>query len=276
MAQQTTFDKFYSALNKARYSAIEPLLLRRARNLNTFDYRRTDPLISVYVPTYNRGEILIERSINSILAQTYQNFELIVIGDCCTDNTVELMAGVTDPRVRFYNNLTKRNWRYPPTAENHWLAGPVVAANAALTQIRGQWIARNDDDDVWLPDHLEKLLKVAVANDYEFVSSSYTTIVNGAEQVIDSSGDNPPIGGTQTWLYRSYLKFFRYNINCWRKAWNRVNDTDIQERFVDAGVRVGYLRDVTTIITPRPGETQIGSKAYLANSQKYEQIFDFR
>ena len=276
MAKQTPFDKVYSALNKARYNAVEPLMLRRARNLNTFDYRRTDPLISVYVPTYNRGEVLIERAVKSILAQTYENFELIVIGDCCTDNTPALMAGVTDSRVRFYNNLTKRNWRYPPTAENHWLAGPVVAANAALTQITGQWIARNDDDDVWLPDHLEKLLKVAVANDYEFVSSSYTTIIDGEERVIDSSGDNPPIGGTQTWLYRSYLKFMRYNINCWRKAWNRVNDTDIQERFVDAGVRVGYLQDVTTIITPRPGETQIGSKAYLANSQKYEKFFDFR
>src|SRR5690606_29369756 len=152
--------------------------------------------------------------------------------------------------------------------------GPVVAANVALTKIRGQWIARNDDDDVWLPDHLEKLLRFARAHDYEFVSSSYVTIIDGEERVIDASKDDPPIGGTQTWLYRSYLKFMRYNINCWRKAWNRVNDTDLQERFVDAGVRCGYLEDVTTIITPRPGETQVGSKAYLGNPQKYETFFD--
>ncbi len=275
MPQQSAFNKIFCALNKARYNITEPLMLRAARNRNTYDYTRTDPLISCYVPTYNRGEVLIERAVNSILAQTYTNFELLVIGDCCTDNTPELMSKITDPRVRFYN-IPKRGRRYPPTAENHWLCGPVVAANTALPMLKGQWIARNDDDDVWLPDHLEKLLGFALAHDYEFVSSDYLTIIDGQERVIDASKDNPPVGGTQTWLYRSYLRFIRYNINCWRKSWNRVNDTDLQERVVDAGVRVGYLQDVTTLITPRPGETQIGSKAYLGNTEKYEKLFDFR
>lgn len=275
MPKQSFTNKVFCWFNKARYNAIEPATLRLARLRNKTDYTQPNPLISVYVPTYNRGEVLIERAVKSILAQTHQNLELIVIGDCCTDNTADLMSEVKDPRVRFYN-LTKRGWRYPPTAENHWLAGPVVAANVALTKVTGQWIARNDDDDVWLPDHLEKLLKFAQSKDYEFVSSSYLTIVEGQERVIDSSADVPPIGGTQTWLYRSYLRFMRYNINCWRKSWNRVNDTDLQERFVDAGVRVGYLPDVTTVIVPRPGETQIGSKAYLGNAQKYEKFFDFR
>lgn len=275
MRQQTLFDKIFCALNKARYNVTEPLLLRWVRAVNAYDYTRTDPLVSCYVPTYNRGEVLIERAVNSILAQTYRNIEVLVIGDCCTDNTAELMNKVTDSRVRFFN-IPTRGWRYPPTAENHWLAGPVVAANTALPMLRGEWIARNDDDDVWQPDHLEKLLNFAVAHDYEFVSSHYLTIINGEERIIDASKDNPPIGGTQTWLYRSYLKFFRYNINCWRKAWNRVNDTDLQERLVDAGVRCGYLEDVTTLITPRPGETQIGSKAYLGNAQQYEKFFEFR
>ena len=84
MATQTPFDKVYSALNKARYSAVEPLMLRRARNMNSFDYRRTDPLISVYVPTYNRGEVLIERAVNSILAQPSKHASYVasVNGGC--------------------------------------------------------------------------------------------------------------------------------------------------------------------------------------------------
>ena len=74
------------------------------------------------------------------------------------------------------------------------------------------------------------------------------------------------IGGTQTWLYRGYLKFMKYNPDCWRKKWNKVNDTDLQERMVNAGVRIGYLDEITAHVRPRPGETEVGLRAYLDNT----------
>ena len=81
--------------------------------------------------------------------------------------------------------------------------------------------------------------------------------------------EKPPIGGVQTWLYRSYLKFFKANINCWRKSWNRVNDLDLQNRFYLAGVKMDYLNLSTCIIKPRPGETEIGIKAYKSKPDEY-------
>ena len=83
----------------------------------------------------------------------------------------------------------------------------------------------------------------------EFVSSSYKTIVDGTETLKDFSQEIPPIGGVQTWLYRSYLKFFKANINCWRKNINRVNDLDLQDRMFKAE-KMAYLKKSTCIIKP--------------------------
>jgi glycosyltransferase involved in cell wall biosynthesis len=241
------------------------------------DYNNPDetPLISVYTPTYNRAELLIERAVDSVLKQAYNNFEFIIIGDHCTDKTEEMLSKINDPRIRFYN-IPKRGYRYPPTAENHWLAGPVVAANTALSMVRGRWIARIDDDDIWTPDHMEVLLKFAQQGNYEFVSSSYITERYGERILVDVKDENPRIGGTQTWLYRSYLKFMRYNINCWRKSWNRVNDTDLQDRMYKAGVRMGFLDQVTCYVLPRPGESTVGLEAYRASEERMNRHFEFK
>ncbi len=262
--KRTIQDKLICFFNSLRFYITESIKLRIARakydHLYEKDHER--PLISVYVPTYNRGQILFERAVASVLSQTYDNFELIIIGDHCTDNTMELVSKIGDYRIRYYN-IPKRGYRYPPTAENHWLAGPVVAANVALGMVKGQWIARLDDDDIWTADHLEVLLRFAQEGNYEFVSASYIAERFGEKIVVDVKDDNPRIGGTQTWLYRSYLRFFKYNINCWRKKWNKVNDTDIQQRIYDAGVRMGFIDKVVAYILPRPSETTVGLDAYI-------------
>jgi hypothetical protein len=74
----------------------------------------------------------------------------------------------------------------------------------------------------------------------------------------------------QTWLYRNYLRSFKYNINCWRKSYFRVNDTDLGQRFYLSGVRIGFLNRVTAMIRPRPDEKFIGSRAYSSDPEKYE------
>lgn len=229
----------------------------------------TGGLISVYVPTHNRVELLLSRALPSVRAQTWRNLEIIVAAHGCTDGTERRLAGY-DARLRVIK--VPRTQTYPPTAENHWLAGPVVPANAALKACRGEWIARIDDDDTWTPDHLEKLLTLAVHGGYEFVSSAHATH-QGPVKPYDLDG--VLIGGTQTWLYRSYLKFFRYNPACWRKRWDRVNDTDLQRRMFNAGVRMGYLPEVTAYVLPRPGENVVGLKAYRDNKREIEKNLAF-
>lgn len=274
---RTVKDKIICGFNEVRFGLTERPLIKIMRLFHEKEYIPEidkEPLISVYTPTYNRADILLERAVPSVLAQTYKNFEFIIIGDCCTDDTEARVGAIQDPRVRFYN-LPKRGYRYPPTAENHWLAGPVVAADKALSMVRGKWIARIDDDDLWTPDHLESLLKFAQEGNYEFVSAAYEAEKYGQRVVIDEKGKTPRIGGTQTWIYRSYLKFMRYNINCWRKSWNRVNDTDLQDRFYKAGVRMGFLEKVVAYILPRPGEKTIGLSAYKESAAKHEDHFKF-
>lgn len=285
-------DRVICSARSLYYSAAEPLALRVARRKYERFYTATDssPLISVYIPTYNRAQLLVERSVPSVLAQTYRNLELVIVGDCCTDNTADVVAAMKDSRIRFHN-LPKRSYRYPPTAENHWLAGPVVPANEALKLVQGKWIARIDDDDTWAPCHLESSLDFARAGGYEFVSSSYVEERDGKQQTIggfraassyytgkpDEAGeDSPKIGATQTWLYRSYLRFFRYNIDCWRKAWNRVNDIDLSIRMYEAGVYMGFLDEVHAYVLPRPGEQTVGMDAYRRNADQKEREYTFR
>lgn len=275
--KRTIQDRIISGFNSFKYSLLEPLKLRRTRAKHESNYLESeqDPLISVYIPTYNRAQLLIDRAVSSVLNQTYKNFELIIIGDHCTDNTEEMVKKINDPRIRFVN-LPKRERRYPEGVDIHWFAGPVVPANHALNIVQGKWIARLDDDDIWTPDHLESLLRFAQKGNYEFVSAMYEEERHGKKNIVDEKDKDPRIGGTQTWLYRSYLNLFKYNINCWRKSWNKVNDLDIQDRMYKAGVNMGFLEKVVTIIKPRPGEDTVGIDAYLETGEKKLEHFKFK
>lgn len=290
--KRTIIDCLICSYNDA-YGLMEPVKLRLARLKYDSDYNNSEanPLISVYTPTYNRGSLFIKRALPSVLAQTYKNFEYIIVGDCCTDNTAGLVAKIKDSRIKFYN-LPKRGYRYPPTVENHWLAGPVVAANQALRMVSGKWIARLDDDDIWTPDHLESLLRYAQAGNYEFVSAQSYEERYGKRSVSDGHiaessyynprsnkpdrGEKTRIGGTATWLYRSYLKFFKYNLNCWRKNWNRVNDIDLVIRMFKAGARMGFLAKPLAWNLARPGEQAIGFDAYQTSRDDKLKHFEFK
>jgi len=273
---QTGADRLISFANGVRYVMTEPARLRLAR----LRYERLyadcheDPLVSVCIPTYNRGPLLVERAVSSVLTQKYANLELIVVGDHCTDNTAELLAKIDDPRLRFYN-LAARVRKYPPTVENHWFVGGAVPANKALDMVRGRWIARIDDDDIWTPDHIEALLRFAQKGNWEFVSAAYVEERHGRRKVVDVKDDDPRIGGVQTWLYRSYMRFFRYNVNCYRKSWNRVWDADLQGRIHHAGTRMGFLDQVVAYVLPRPGEATVGLEAYRLTAEDKLRHYSF-
>jgi glycosyltransferase involved in cell wall biosynthesis len=102
------------------------------------------PKISVIIATYNRSNVLYF-AVQSVLWQTFQDWELIVVGDCCTDDTPEVMSQFDDPRVKFIN--MKENYGEQSGPNNH---------GVALAE--GEFIAYLNHDDLWLPDHLEKML----------------------------------------------------------------------------------------------------------------------
>ncbi|MDP3999607.1 MAG: glycosyltransferase family 2 protein [bacterium] len=288
--KRTITDKLISSFNSLRFFMTEPILLRIMRWKHEKSYRNDpNPFITVYIPTYNRAKLLMERAVPSVLSQTYKNFELVIVGDHCTDETEELVLKIKDPRVRFYN-IPTRGYRYPPTAENHWFAGPVVASNKALELARGRWICLISDDDIWTKDHLESLLNFAQKNNFEFVSGlveeerfgkkivapgvhAVGPYFNPTIKVEDKN--SPQFGSIITWLYRSYLSFMKYNSNCWRKSWNRPLDSDMIDRMYKAGVRIGFLNKVVGYVMPRPGEQTIGLEAYKAAEKEKIEHFKF-
>jgi hypothetical protein len=163
------------------------------------------PLVTVIVTTYNRSRLLTERCIPSILGQTYDNLELIVVGDGCTDDTEELVSQLNDPRLRFYN-LPERG-RYPSDPLRRWMVAGTPAGNKAFSLARGDFITQLDDDDEYLPDRLEKLVKFAVDNQCDFVwhpfwweQSDGTWIVNQAAEIAHGEITNGAV------LYRGWFR----------------------------------------------------------------------
>lgn len=241
----------------------EPIALKFARLQyeGMYGNSKEDPLITIVIATYNRGKILVERTIPSILNQTYQNFEILIVGDHCIDNTAALIQDIQDPRVRFFD-LPKRG-RYPQDTKNRWFVQGVTPRNKGLSLAKGKWLAWISDDDILFSNHFESLLRFAQSGNYEFVSASYTFEKNGQIQIQDASSFNPRIGGMQTWLYRSYLKFFIWNIHSWRKQWDRPCDYDLQYRMHSAGVRMGFLDEIVAHIPSVEGTTTVGLDAQM-------------
>jgi len=101
-------------------------------------------LVSVVLPTYNRAHLL-RRAVQSILNQTYQNFEVIVVDDCSSDNTENVVRSFCDERIRYIRHERNR--------------GAAVARNTGIKAAKGEYVAFQDSDDEWLPEKLEKQMK---------------------------------------------------------------------------------------------------------------------
>lgn len=119
-------------------------------------------LVSIIMPSYNTADYISE-SIKSVQAQTYTNWELIIVDDCSTDNTDEVVgAFLGDQRIRYLKN--KKN------------SGAAVSRNRALREAKGRWIAFLDSDDLWVPEKLEKQIGFMKKNGYSFSYTNYEEI----------------------------------------------------------------------------------------------------
>lgn len=103
--------------------------------------RRDLPLVSVIIPTYNRVHTL-PTAIDSVLKQTYENLELIVMDDGSEDGTEQYVRNIADPRIRYQKSETNM--------------GPSAARNSGARLAAGEYLAFQDSDDEWMPDKLEK------------------------------------------------------------------------------------------------------------------------
>lgn len=216
------------------------------------------PLVSVIIPTYNRAQLLLERSIPSVLAQTHADLELIVIGDHCTDETELAMRTVTDPRVRF-KNLPERG-RYPEDPGRRWLVASCKPLNVGLSMARGRWVTVLGDDDEFSPDHNEVLLKAASEQGSDFVYGTVSDLSQGRYV-----GSWPPRCGSVCHLAVMYsarrFGHFRYDSHCWRipepldwNLWRRIINASGGEGIGFTDHLVGTHYDSENITCSAPGK----------------------
>ena len=135
---------------------------------------RVEGLVSIIMPSYNTA-LYIEETIQSVLNQTYPNWELIIVDDCSTDNTDEVLEKIKDTRIHYLKN--EKN------------SGAAVSRNKALRKAKGQWIAFLDSDDLWMPNKLEKQIRFMEENGYAFSYTNYEEIdVNGNKTGVTVTG----------------------------------------------------------------------------------------
>lgn len=121
-------------------------------------------LVSIIMPSYN-SEQYIDDSIQSVLNQTYGNWELIIVDDCSTDRTVQIIKSYNDSRIVFLQNEQNR--------------GAASARNYALKEAKGKWIAFLDSDDIWHAEKLERQIRFMKEHGYHFSFTDYRIQFNG-------------------------------------------------------------------------------------------------
>lgn len=147
------------------------------------------PKVSVIIGSYN-CEKFIEETIRSVIAQTFKDWELIVVDDCSTDGTREKVNTINDTRVRMIK-LDENSGR------------PAVPRNAGIRNSRGDYIAFLDHDDIWFPEKLEKQVGFMEKNTDVFLIYSKCLVLKDGK-VISVAPRNPKSGRIFNELYLAY------------------------------------------------------------------------
>lgn len=130
---------------------------------------KEERLVSVITPAYN-AEKYIKDAIDSVLMQTYKNWEMIIVDDGSTDTTVEVISQYEDTRIKLFK--IEKN------------SGVAVAMNTALEKASGTLIAFLDADDIWKPEKLEKHVEFMLENGYAFSFSAYEIIKEKKNKIV--------------------------------------------------------------------------------------------
>ena len=125
----------------------------------------TTPLVSIILPCYN-AQLFLNKAIDSILKQTYNNFELICIDDCSTDKTAEILKYYEslDSRIKVYTN--KKNLKIAETL------------NIGLQHAKGKYIARMDADDISIPNRIELQVSFLEKDDSIGICGGQCKVIN--------------------------------------------------------------------------------------------------
>ncbi|WP_434938665.1 glycosyltransferase family 2 protein [Shewanella sp. HL-SH8] len=166
-------------------------------------------LVSIVMPSYN-AEKTIAVSINSVISQSYSDWELLVVDDCSTDNTISIVQSFCDKRIKLF--VLREN-----------SGSPVIPRNFAIDKASGEYIAFLDSDDIWFADKLSFQLSAMKSSGYLISHSSYNRVdENGVFLNVVSANFNVTYNkllhgnciGNLTGIYNCYIlgKFYQKKI----------------------------------------------------------------
>ena len=202
------------------------------------------PYFSVVIPTYNRAHS-IANAIDSVLKQSFQDFEIIIVDDASTDHTKEIVAKIDDNRVHYFLN-SKNQER-------------CVSRNIGIEKSKGEYICFLDSDDYHLPEHLEKL-HTFIQSKQDKEAFFFTNAWDETEEGVRSERNCPLVEELETEV-NLYKYFLRYTVNPQRWCVHRsifekvkfdpevtiCEDMDTSLRIVNAGFPVYQLNERTTV-----------------------------
>jgi hypothetical protein len=197
-------------------------------------YTDDEPLVTVIITTYRNHEMLKERSLPSVLAQTYERFEVLVVGDAAPPETEAVIRSFNDDRVS-YVNLPYRG-PYPERPDRAWYVSGTAPYNTGLALAKGAWIGSNSDDDALRPEYIETLLALGREQRAEVPYGQIDQQQPDGENVLlctfpPSSGH----WGTQCCLFHGALRFLPHQPTDW--LFELPNDWGLCERMLRIGVR---------------------------------------
>lgn len=176
----------------------------KSLGVNQISLSVSDSCVDIILPVYN-GEKTIKESIESVLNQTYSNFNLIIVDDCSTDGTSELCKSyLSDNRIS-YIRLSERK-------------GISHALNTGILSSNSYFIARQDSDDIWLPWHLDLLIyKLEQAENLELIGSKVDVDYNVLPMKLDR-GDFGALHGEALWLALAYKNVFNHSTVVFKRS----------------------------------------------------------
>lgn len=209
-------------------------------------FEEENPLVTIFIPTYSNAEGLAERSIPSVLAQTYENLEVLVIGDAASPEVEAAARSFDDPRLRFLN-LGIRG-PYPDDPVELWRVAGAAPANEGVRLAQGQWMGVNCDDDAYTPDHVELLLAEARRRRLELVYGDIRRVHPGEEEgeLLCTFPPRNEHFGMQAALLHRGLRIFSYEL----EVFGNGGDWAWMRRMLRLGVRIGMINDVVVEYYP--------------------------
>lgn len=207
--------------------------------------------VSVIIPAYNCGKYICE-AIESVLNQTYQDREIIVVDDGSTDNTKDVLKWyILNRKIKYVHQ------------ENR---GPSGARNRAIAESIGEFIGFLDADDKWLNEKLEKSINFMLQNGFDWMCSSMIKLTKSNEEIVKRIPDDSWVINPKTreikqlkngLFFFSSIPVHTPTIVAKRECFEKVGDfdekfligedTDLWLRFEEAGLRGGYLDEPLTI-----------------------------